>query len=614
MYEEPKPTQRRKRGADGDLLARISQLESLLKQHGIDPDSEGGTVRQMFFRTSNGDAVDPKHVKPESAVELHDIMAATSEPDGALKLPLDNPTWLKFMEKSTPNDPHVSISASLTPPAPNFLQLHPEPRHIFRLWQVFVERSHPVIKVLHAPSTQQRILDVSWNLQSCTNSFHALLFSVYLLAVVSLSTEECHQHFGEEKGQLLKRYRTAAWQALLAADLFHSREMEVLQAFILFALSDSRSDTSTTLSALAVRIAMKMGLGTDKGSEELSFFEQEMRIRLWWQITTQDVLARHYFVGRDGRNADGLIIPTIRLPLNVDDAELHPDMTKFPVEHSRATEMMYVLIRYEGGAFGQKQRTKMRMASDMKSPFNEMQKLFEEKYLRHCDPSIPLHRAAKSMFRFAMTGINYRLGCHEVTGGNVSEEELLDMAIDVLDADQESRDNQYADQLLWKISPVDLDAVVHILTKLRHNGAGERVERAWSVIVKFWDEHVGGDWGDEAVSQNSFFARLADLTLEGWGVRRRELAHAQGPAIADEMTPACLKQLQQLRPATIKVDEHEGDTEATVLPTGDFDSNTGPSQNAFDFLTADDIPADLFGYGNDLLYDFGFWSDYPPAQ
>ena len=129
----------------------------------------------------------------------------------------------------------LSIS-TLTPLAstPTPLQLHPEPRYIFKLWQIFTERTNPLIKIVHVPSLQQKILDSSWNLTRCRPSFQALLFAIYLLAAVCLSPAECMDYFGESRNHLLERYRIGAWQSLLAAGVFETRELEVLQAFVLF--------------------------------------------------------------------------------------------------------------------------------------------------------------------------------------------------------------------------------------------------------------------------------------------------------------------------------------------------------------------------------------------
>lgn len=89
-------------------------------------------------------------------------------------------------------------------------------------------------KIVHVPSVQQRILDLGWSMEDGPSSFQALLFAIYLLAVGSLSSDECFRHFGEDRAILKARYANGAWIALIAAGLFETRELEVLQALVLF--------------------------------------------------------------------------------------------------------------------------------------------------------------------------------------------------------------------------------------------------------------------------------------------------------------------------------------------------------------------------------------------
>lgn len=133
------------------------------------------------------------------------------------------------------------VCSNLLSSSSSVVQLHPEPRHVFRLWQIFTERTNAIIKVLHAPSVQQRILDASWNIEACIPSFQALLFGIYLAAVTSMTTSDCLLHFSEDKNVLIHRYRGGAWQSLLAAGMLETRELEVLQALVIFLVSHELS-------------------------------------------------------------------------------------------------------------------------------------------------------------------------------------------------------------------------------------------------------------------------------------------------------------------------------------------------------------------------------------
>jgi hypothetical protein len=60
------------------------------------------------------------------------------------------------------------------------------------------------------------------------------MFAVYALAIGSLSPSDCVKLFDQEKDVLFEQYRKSAMQSLIAADLLSTRDVEVLQAFVLF--------------------------------------------------------------------------------------------------------------------------------------------------------------------------------------------------------------------------------------------------------------------------------------------------------------------------------------------------------------------------------------------
>ncbi len=115
---------------------------------------------------------------------------------------------------------------------------HPNPGQIFRLWQTFLDNVNPLIKVIHVPTVQQQLLEASENLEDVSKSMEALMFAIYSLAAISMSNIECESIFGETKNALITRYRNATRYALIAADFITTSDLVVLQAFVLFLVSD----------------------------------------------------------------------------------------------------------------------------------------------------------------------------------------------------------------------------------------------------------------------------------------------------------------------------------------------------------------------------------------
>lgn len=117
--------------------------------------------------------------------------------------------------------------------------LHPPPVAMFRLWQTFLTNVNPLIKIFHAPTVQEMILDASSNLGDTPRTTEALMFSIYLLATVSLSNEECDSMFSESRDSLIRKYAHASQQALMNARYLKSLNLTSLQSYVIYLVSIS---------------------------------------------------------------------------------------------------------------------------------------------------------------------------------------------------------------------------------------------------------------------------------------------------------------------------------------------------------------------------------------
>lgn len=115
--------------------------------------------------------------------------------------------------------------------------LHPATVQIFRLWQTFLVNVNPLVKIFHAPTVQQVILDATGDLSHIPRATESLMFAIYLIAVTSLKTEECEAMFGETRSNLLAKYSQGAQQALINGKYLKSANLYSLQAFCLYLVS-----------------------------------------------------------------------------------------------------------------------------------------------------------------------------------------------------------------------------------------------------------------------------------------------------------------------------------------------------------------------------------------
>lgn len=93
-----------------------------------------------------------------------------------------------------------------------------------------------------------------------------------------------------------------------------------------------------------IRLAQSIGLHRDGTSLKLSPFETEMRLRLWWHLCVLDSRAPE---DQGFKPTIDLANQELRLPLNVNDNRLYPDMTHFPVPSDGWTEISFFLIQTE---------------------------------------------------------------------------------------------------------------------------------------------------------------------------------------------------------------------------------------------------------------------------
>ncbi|KAL1615366.1 hypothetical protein SLS56_011833 [Neofusicoccum ribis] len=210
----------------------------------------------------------------------------------------------------------------------------------------YAQRVDPHIKILHLPTESASFLaygDVSARTSKAPTP---LIFAMCYSATASLSDEECKRELGEDKRTLLLKYKLATQYSLQKASLLRTKDISVLQAFLLFlcSLPGTESEELWPMSGLALRVAQQMGLHRDGSHFALSPFTVEMRRRLWWQICFFDLMASE----RCGVECTTLDMAfDTHPPLNVRDNDLSPNMQNLPEVSLEYTEITCSLIRFE---------------------------------------------------------------------------------------------------------------------------------------------------------------------------------------------------------------------------------------------------------------------------
>ncbi|KAL6862102.1 hypothetical protein J3F83DRAFT_222493 [Trichoderma novae-zelandiae] len=580
IYRAPVPSQRhRRRLTQGDLLSKIQELESILHSHGIPFEALGNSwIRSQWEEKLVGGGPQTQ-TTPESTASVETVVIAAvnhaadqdGEPPGQDMLPAsreqDGAAWLWSGLSEVLKTPPISqlrqhdedqedgrythADAAITTPsvlltpyplstAPEQLELHPDPKHVFKLWQAFADNVNPLAKIIHAPTLQQKILEAAWTVESAAKPLEATMFAVYALAVTSMKSASCMDVFGESRSVLVARFRMGALRALSGTKLFSTRDLEVLQALTLVMMIDPQSEFTTTAVAVAMRLAHKLGLHRAAEDPHTPFFNQEMQVRLWW-----------YIRGLNSRVRRGMgLLSTIddlgdvRLPMNVNDADLHPLMEKPPaVQHTAATEMVYCLMKYDlwnfvrkspkfSGGLNPREKaaqlitsTSAESMAKKKLVLTEVDRILQEKYLAHLDPSIPLHQLSAALAGLSMHNQRFLMfhPRHQPEGGRhmsqADQDLVFESSVRLLELSREVRNASFSTSLVDHMAcQTQVDALVYMISELRQRMSGPPVEAAWTLVEEIYSEQLSMPPCDER-----FYAALGDLTLQAWETRCKAL-------------------------------------------------------------------------------------------
>ena len=324
---------------------------------------------------------------------MREILDVDSEEEEDYPSPISN---------STASSNHQNFIFSFSSSMRTLRNLHPSPALIALIWRLFKENVDPLVRMLHKDSFEPQLKEAVQNLDQVAKPMEALMFAIYYAVVISLSVEECRTLLNEDKDTALKKFRFAIEQALARAGFLNTQDLLTMQAFILFLVCLRRHDDPGlvwSLTGLAIRIALSLGLHRDGTQFGLPPFETEMRRRMWWQVATLDARA----------SEDQGTEPTInernfdtRMPLNIDDQDIWPGIEETPEEHQGLSEMSFDIVRYRvtttvrrltfltpGGIPCPFPRP-MATVEDLDSIVEELRKTLEEKYLQHCDMKIPI--------------------------------------------------------------------------------------------------------------------------------------------------------------------------------------------------------------------------------
>ncbi|KAJ5808022.1 hypothetical protein N7474_009291 [Penicillium riverlandense] len=383
---------------------------------------------------------------------------------------------------------------------------HPPLTKVSVLWEAYNENVAPLIVIVHKPTARNLFIEAAQHPETLDKNSEALVFAMYLSAIVSMTPAQCMNQFGEDREIAVKRYRFAVEQALAKANFLNTQSLVLLQAAVLFLIAVRREDDSKfvwSMTSIVLRLAQSLGIHRDGTNFALKPFETEIRRRLWWHIVLMDSRSS------EDHGTDPLInenTSDTRLPLNVNDDELSPDMVNPPEEREGCTDVTFLLIRCE--IIGALRRanyvcpgSKFRMGEDGPS-INRCERMIqvindrvEERYIKQCDMNVPIHWAAATVGRLILAKL-WLIVHHPMTRrdrvtqvSQATRESLFITAIEVLEFGRLMETNEKTAKWSWLFrTNMQWHGIAFVLSEVCVRPICPVTDRAWNAITSlYWD-------------------------------------------------------------------------------------------------------------------------------
>ncbi|KEY70579.1 hypothetical protein S7711_02729 [Stachybotrys chartarum IBT 7711] len=362
------------------------------------------------------------------------------------------------------------------------------------IWQTFVDRVDPFVKVLHVPSVERIVTALEGGISGTEPKTQALLGAISLATLVSLDEEEVAANFSQPKSQLVNSYRSIVEQALAQAGFLSTKDMTVLQAFVIYLAVLPRAGGEHAmwqLTGLLVRVATSMGLHRDDAKAGAPPLELELRRRMWWQIYLLDSSSA------DPRLAQLSISEEMfdtNLPTNVNDDDLESRATPSP-SAGEITRTTLFLIRCE-------MRRLARMVELNRSKTLQFQLDLVERVrntiwsalLREIDSGNALNTyvEAITLFSFAKIRIglytaSLRHSQHRDDGKGVSNDNnlarLVDSSLQLVELTHKLLTKPSWEKWRWQVrGQIPAAAVSLVLLQLQRGPWSDGSEQAWATI------------------------------------------------------------------------------------------------------------------------------------
>ena len=539
VYEDATAAGSRKRKATEDANGRLERFERILTQHGLTTEKSAQLESRPVTTVDDSTADSLNATSAEAPASTGRLIVDESNSryiNSTLWREVENHGLGEIVEEevfdaaadstgSTAAFPPASLSRGLLGATVSLLEYHPSATDATRLWKIYANNVEPLYKFLHTHSAQNLVATTCRNLSHATPADQCLLFAIYLLAVFSMEDDTCLAEFGQTRALLLSQYDYSIRQALFNASWLSVSHMSTLLAFVMYLSIVRRQADPRSLwiwTGMATRIMQRIGIHRDGEGMGLRRFDVELRRRLYWHLVSLDTYA-----GRISGTSDAGPPKTwdTKLPSNINDDQIHPNMTEAPYVHHGATDMMFSLVRIKLGKLFAVEGSNVQGCGPTNPAWDAAERMIdsveneiESEYLRYCDPVEPVHAVTLMTARAAIAAARLRqrmpLVVHQTPGREIERREFYGLARRIMDAENLTFANPVIKPFGWYLrASFRWDALICLLAALARPNflTSEEYEGGWKRISEFFNHRA-----EVLEARNTLQRTVGRMTLMAW--------------------------------------------------------------------------------------------------
>ncbi|KAH8651178.1 hypothetical protein BX600DRAFT_370275, partial [Xylariales sp. PMI_506] len=392
--------------------------------------------------------------------------------------------------------PNFSVLGIISQPN---LAKHPSgyypPKHLaLRLWHIYVDivEFGTSLKVLHVPSAEITVCGAINEPESASGEDLALCFAVFYMALIAI---------GDEEAELILRHK----------------KVEGLSRFKLALRVHNHGKSIWIVNGIAIRAAQALGLHRDGERLGLSPFQSELRRRLWWQILNLESRAAEDY-GLHNVGSSTLLLSNMRIPLNVEDSDLYPEMTELPPPRRGCTMMTFSIITihlaralHQLGSAAAAATFSSPPSEELRARVVEETRAKVEGLLEHCNTVVPRQRLVVLLSRFIVRKLDHvtrhqwlALQNPDAREQPFASAEGFAEALEVLQAGMAIASDEMLKPYMWAMKAFpQYHVTLYLLWSLCVNPEGPDVDRAWVSL-------------DSAIASGFGHGMVEGLGSKGW--------------------------------------------------------------------------------------------------